>query len=466
MKIKVLALSFLCLACWTIASPGQTAVPEPGRAWSLAAVGDAIITRRMSLFDNDSDPGFKKMTEVIRGADAAAVNLELSLFRFSDFKGWPEVETGGGWVAGPPEAAMDLKGMGFLLFSRANNHTTDYGVEGMRVTDALLDELGISHAGSGENLGQASRPAYLDTRNGRVALISLATSFTPMSRAGASRPEIRGRPGLNALRVERKYLAGPSLFAALRASATAFGGSVPEDPKAAVRIFGATVAPAQENQVIVTLNAQDQERILNEVRNASKLADYVVVSAHSHDPGNSITIPPPWIVEFAKKCIDAGASAYIIHGPHQLRGIEIYRGKPIFYSLGNFVFQNETLDPAPSDWYETVNLPDTALASDLFDAFYKLPGFEWGSSNVWYESVVAVPSFSGGKLVDLKLYPIDLARTAPRSQRGTPRLADEETGRRIIERIARQSASFGTTIVYEKSLGIWRPGRAAQAVSK
>ena len=72
-----------------------------------------------------------------------------------------------------------------------------------------------------------------------------------------------------------------------------------------------------------------------------------------------------------KKCIDAGATTYIIHGPHQLRGIDIYKGRPIFYSLGNFIFQNETIDPMPADYYEKYGLPDTALASDLYDARFK-----------------------------------------------------------------------------------------------
>ncbi len=137
-----------------------------GATWSLAAVGDAIITRRLAQFDTDRDAGFEQMANVIRDADVAFLNLEISLFRLSEFKGWPEVETGGNWELGPPEAAADLKALGFDLFNRANNHTTDYGVEGMRATSRLLDELGLVHAGAGETLGDASRPAYFETPKG------------------------------------------------------------------------------------------------------------------------------------------------------------------------------------------------------------------------------------------------------------------------------------------------------------
>lgn len=447
----------LVILLLVLAGVDATTQQQPA-TWSLAAVGDAIITRRLAQFDNDRDPAFQQMAKVIRDADAAFLNLEISLFRLSEFKGWPEVENGGNWELGPPEAAVDLKAMGFDLFNRANNHTTDYGVEGMRMTSRLLDELGIVHAGTGETLGDASRPAYFETPKGRIALIGLATTFTPMSRAGAARPDMRGRPGLNALRVERRYQADAQTLELLRAAAAKFGGPASSDPAAPVRLLGTSVQPGPETRVVERVNAQDEARILREVRNAARQADYVIVTSHSHEPGNNAVVPPPWMVEFTKKCIDAGAATYIIHGPHQLRGIEIYKGRPIFYSLGNFVFQNETIDPMPADHYEQYGLPDTALASDLYDARFRNGTSGFPSSPVWYESVIALPTFRGAELAGMTLHPIDLAQKAPRSQRGTPRLADAATGKKIIDRIAQQSAAFGTTIVYESGVGVWKPG--------
>ncbi len=461
MRSRFLGAGFLALIAVLPVSSQQPSAPAgPGTTWSLAAVGDAIITRRLVQFDNDRDAAFQQMAKVIRDADAAFLNLEISLFRLSEFKGWPEVENGGNWELGPPEAAADLKGLGFDLFNRANNHTTDYGVEGMRMTTRLLDELGLVHAGTGETLGEASRPAYFETPKGRIALIGLATTFTPMSRAGASRPDMRGRPGLNALRIERKYQADPATLELLRTAATKFGGSASSDPKAPVRLLGAVVEPGPDSRVIESVNAADEARILREIRNAARQADCVIVTSHSHEPGNNSVVPPAWMVEFTKKSIDAGATTYIIHGPHQLRGIEIYKGRPIFYSLGNFIFHNETIDPMPADHYEQYGLPDTALASDLYDARFKSGTSGFPSSPVWYESVIAHPTFRGSELVGLTLHPIDLAQKAPRSQRGTPRLAEAATGKKIIDRIAQQSAAFGTTIVYENGVGVWKPGPA------
>ncbi|MCP4613073.1 MAG: hypothetical protein GY845_30640, partial [Planctomycetes bacterium] len=208
MRLKRAVVFFGLIAVLLAVSSGlttaiqQTVNPGPDETITMALVGDVIITRRIKQFDDPRDPRFQKMVSIIREADAAFLNLELSLFRLSEFKGQPQEETGGNWELGPPEAAADLKFIGFDLMARANNHTTDYGVEGMRLTTKLLDDLGIVHAGSGMNLGLSSRPDYLDTIKGRVALISFASSFTDMSRAGASRDDMVGRGGLNPLRVD------------------------------------------------------------------------------------------------------------------------------------------------------------------------------------------------------------------------------------------------------------------------
>ena len=434
---------------------------DPDTRWTLAAVGDVIMNRRLAQFDTPADPGFHEMADVIRGADIAFLNLEQSVFRLTEFRGWPAAENGGNYEVGSPETLMDLVAMGFDLYNRANNHTTDYGVEGMRLTNRLLDDMGLVHAGSGENLAWASRPGYMDTPKGRVALIGMASTHTPMSRAGRAGPTVQGRPGLNALRLSTRNEASPETMADLRRVARRRGGNVSDDPNAAVRVFGTTVWPGDEDRLLVSLNDVDRERVLHEVRNAADQADYVVVNSHSHEPGNGSVTPPDWMVEFARQVIDAGANTMVVHGPHQLRGIEIYRGRPIFYSVGNFIFQNETIDPMPSDQRDRYGIPLDRLASDIYDRRFRVDehgspttGFPTGSE--WYESVVAVSTFEGDDLVELRLHPIELGWRAPRSQRGTPRIAPEELGRKIIEHLAELSRPFGTEIRYEDGVGVWR----------
>ena len=89
------------------------------------------------------------MLTLLRNADAAFGNLENTLIDLPDFAGSPQAEAGGGHARGASTLARDMRNMGFNLVSRANNHTTDWGVEGMRMTDQAADEACLAHAGAG-----------------------------------------------------------------------------------------------------------------------------------------------------------------------------------------------------------------------------------------------------------------------------------------------------------------------------
>ena len=153
---------------------------------------------------------------------------------------------------------------------------------------------------------------------------------------------------------------------------------------------------------------------------------------------------------FAHAAIDAGADIWLGHGPHVLRGIEIYNDKPIFYSLSNFIFQNETVRFLPGEFYEQVDLPPDANTADAFDARNERSaggGFS-GRADYW-ESIIAEPVFVDGDLAEIRIHPIELGFGKTRPQRGRPRLADRETGRRIIEKLAELSEPFGTFLSYD-----------------
>jgi hypothetical protein len=246
------------------------------------------------------------------------------------------------------------------------------------------------------------------------------------------------------------------------------GGTVPDSETAPVRFGGATFVPGPESKQVSTVNARDQDRILHSIRSAAKQADFVIVYSHSHDisSANELAPAPAHLREFIKKCIDAGADAFVISGPHILRGVEIYKGKPIFYSLGNFFMQNETIEPIPDDMYEFYGLGTNALAGEFFDARSKVDP-KTGLATAYYparpdawESVVAVPAFRGHQVVEIKFYPVDMGFRVPRPRQGTPRLADPALARKIIDRLAKMSDQYGTAIVFRDGIGVWTEGGA------
>ncbi len=141
------------------------------------------------------------------------------------------------------------------------------------------------------------------------------------------------------------------------------------------------------------------------------------------------------------------------HGPHVLQGIEIFQGKPIFYSLGNFIFQNETLLRLPSENYERYDLDETAHVADFNDARYEndTTGFPALQEN--WEAIIAVPTFENRELTEVALYPIDLGYRKSRTIRGRPILADEELGEKIIADLVRLSEPYGTEIEMRRGVG-------------
>lgn len=438
-------------------------LPESDSTWSFAAVGDVIMNRRLSPYDHPGDPTFHDLSNLIRGADVAFMNLEQSLIDLEYFDGWAAAESGGGYTRARPDIIYDLLSMGFDLFNRANNHTTDYGVEGMRQTDRFLDNLGVAHAGTGEDLGWASRPAYFDSPKGRFALVGMASTYTEMSRASMPTNTMRGRPGVNALRLDYRNEASPATLAALRNAARSAGAPVSDNPQDSVRFFRANFYPGEQDRVVEILNDEDRQRVLSEVRNAVNQSDHVIVNSHTHEPLNRDLEPPEWLIEFTHQVIDAGASAFVVEGPHQLRGVEIYNGRPIFYSLGNFIFQNETIDPVPGDSNESFGLHPDTPANVYYDTRFAVdengnPTRGFPTALFWYTSVVAVAEFEGKSVSEIRFYPIELGRLEPRHRRGTPRLAGEADAVEIIARLATLSRPYGTEILYEDGIGVWRRG--------
>ena len=184
------ALWASCLAIGVAAvmpsrTPAQQAPPPAGM--TMALTGDAIITRRLSPYQ---EPPFLKMIEMIRGADVGFTNLEML---FHDYEPYPMHASGGTYMRAEPALLKELVWAGFDLVSMANNHTGDYGVEGMRLTRRHVEASGLVGAGVGEELAEAREARFFESAKGRVALVSVASTFTEHSVASKPRAGVRGR---------------------------------------------------------------------------------------------------------------------------------------------------------------------------------------------------------------------------------------------------------------------------------
>src|SRR3954452_20062757 len=139
---------------------------------SVVLGGDSIVPSSVSTCEH---PDFRAVVDVFCDADVGFVHCEML---FHDFNGpgvFPSWD--GGEHQSDPTVAKALRAVGVQLVSLAHNHSLDYSYGGLESTWHALDVAGIRHAGTGRNLAEARAPTYLDTPNGRVALVSMCSTF-------------------------------------------------------------------------------------------------------------------------------------------------------------------------------------------------------------------------------------------------------------------------------------------------
>jgi poly-gamma-glutamate synthesis protein (capsule biosynthesis protein) len=428
---------------------GSLAGAQTADRYTIALTGDSIITRKLSVYD---EPEFLSMIERIRSADAAFTNIEML---FHDYESYPMSSSGGTYMRAQPELVKELAWAGFDLGGLANNHSGDYGPRAMLLTEKYVREAGITAAGVGRSLAEAREAKFLETKKGRIALVSLASTFPDHSMAGKSRDDIPARPGLSPLRHEVTNRISRAQLESLRGILKSLSRNVP-DTGDSLDFEGERFVVGEPAGIETRPHKEDLEEIAAIVRNAESLSDFTIVSIHAHEGASDRTVPAQFVVEFARRMIDEGADVFVGHGPHVLRGIEIYKGRPILYSLGDFIFQNETLQRLPEENYGPLGLGDDKGLSDFNDARYDHDRTGFPASPEIWESVVAEVVFQGKNLAELKLHPISLGFGKARQVRGRPLLADEALSRKIISDVTRLSKPFGTDVQYVDGVGVVR----------
>ena len=360
-----------------------------------------ITLAGQSMIRSDTRETAPAAVPVIQGllkGDVVFTNFEAAVAE----KG-QTVKEGRGFLT-PPEALDALTTFGFNLLSLSGNHAFDLKAVGIQNTIREADSRKIVHAGTGNNLAEAAAPVYLHTPKGTIALIASASGL--IAPGGSATAD---RPGVNELRIE----AGDK-----ENEATAdLPGAPPNTP-----------------------NPGDSQRILQSIRDARQHADLVIVYQHNHVFGNhSFTTiftegmeerlaPNEWLKKWTHAEVDAGADIIVMHGAPLLHGVEIYHGQPIFYDLGNFIY----------------NLPPTLT--------YIHEPMNW-------ESAVAYLQFQGKKLQSISFRPIvlnyigegqpDIHNEYANNQfldtRGLPSPATGARAGYILQRLADASKPFGTT---------------------
>ena len=415
----------------------------------FTAAGDFLAQRKLCEYYD----GMEEVRDFILRGDFRFFNLETT---FPDEKCFGNQYYGGSHLRADKRVLEDAKAYGFNVLSFANNHTMDYDHRGLKLTLEAVNEAGFPNAGVGLNLDEAAAPAYLELKDASVGLIAaVSTLMNPAAMAGRQSRRVIGRPGVNGLRVDEKITVTREELETIKkiigktsvnaqADISRAEGFTPPLPEGTFPVKTVLFEEGEETKYVTRPNQTDMERVIGAIREARHVSSYAVVSMHSHEVGGPAKeIPGDFYVEFAHRCIDAGAHAVIGHGPHLIRPVEIYHGRPIFYSVGNFYFQEEMTACAPEDMYEKYRLTSDAGMEGLYRTRTK--NFTRGlmEDRRVYEAIVPYFEMTGDTLTKVELLPISLGFTESRCRKGLPRTG---FGLGILERLAEMSAPYGTRI--------------------
>ena len=380
--------------CIAVVFAAGVAVWPQSPALSITLTGQSMIRTDIRVH---TPTAVATISPLLKG-DVIFTNFEATVIE-------KEQSTHDGRFLSPPEALDALQALGFNLVALSDNHSFDLKVPGIQNTLREVKSRNLAHAGIGNTLEEAAAPGYLHTPKGTVALVAMASGL--IADGGSATAT---RPGVNELRIE--------------------AGGKPNE--------STTLLPAEPGN---EPNPEDKQRILQNIRDARQRADVVIVYEHNHvflnRPFGALFFeelperlaPADWLKKWTHEEIDAGADIIVMHGAPLIHGVEIYHNRPIFYDLGNFIF----------------NVPPVDIQLD---------------EPIIWESVVAHVGFQGKNLQSITFQPIvmnKIGQGQPDYQdehtnnlflqtRGLPKPATGDQARYILQRLADASRPFGTTV--------------------
>jgi poly-gamma-glutamate capsule biosynthesis protein CapA/YwtB (metallophosphatase superfamily) len=438
--------------------------------FDLSISGGCIIDRR---FSTCADPRFLKLLEVVRGADLSFIHLEGAICEGDAPEVYPAAEAGWTWRRMPAFFAEELRWAGYDFVSHASNHAMDYMYGGLYETWKVLNRAGIPFAGTGMSLAAARRPAYVDHAKARLALISTSTSTPDWARAADPIRDDGGRPGINQIRMV--YAMEADALADAMRTFRAMGWWVTEAGD------GFMVNPAGLHNTITRFTLRgapgtravadpaDVEANLAQVAEAKARADFVMFHLHNHewDVDGGLAVPPDFVRDLAHAAIDAGADLFLAEGAHSLlRGIEIYKGKPVFYDPGDLFKDGNSKTRPLSEYYwmrgtspETGREEITTFDSRIHAAKQKVPvpTHPTGGYNTGRVLAVIVPvcRYDGGELREIRIHPAKHMKGSA-VVNGLPGLVEGREAEEVVAYLAELSAPFGTEIACDGGIGVIR----------
>ena len=400
--------------------------------FTVTSVGDMFwkmpVSKRMS----------PQLRELMQKADTTVGNLE----------------GGAGWD--PDSSGNALAELGVDLLAPGE---FDGGWEGFQTSVEAMGKHGIKIAGAGANLDASRRPQFHETAQGRIALVSACPADNLCGpRATPARPGVNplGMTIWNVVTAEQfNQLSGIQASILARRGeppAVAFSADPPPLPAGRLMFMGQRYMIGDKpGGLHYEPDPIDEQSQVLSIRNAKELSDFVIF--HMHDHLNPSTFqqyshsnyPADYLRPFIHKLIDNGLDMYVGTGVHTIQGIEIYKGRPIFYNQGNLgVDLLRGLNSQVS--------PEGMTATELGE---RRTNWVWQADNT--VAYMANTTYKDGRLTEVRIYPVDIGLgSRPWSREQIPMTPSPAMARTILEQLQKFSEPYGTKIAIENNIGIIR----------
>lgn len=265
---------------------------------TLLATGDNIPSRE------DYDTLYQHVAPVLKDADITFGQVETVLIDKSIEDLYPYVASQARMpCSSDPGVAGGMKRNGYDIVSFSSNHALDYGRTHFLNTIDYLRNAGLEVIGVGKNEEDARRFSVIERKGTKIAFLGYC-SILPQDYWAQE-----ARPGMNPAR-------GHTLYEQIEHD-----------------------QPGTPPRIHSWAHREDKARMIEDIKKAKELADIVVVSMHWGIHFTEAQVAE-YQFEYAHDAIDAGADLILGHHAHILKPIEVYKGKVIFYSLGNFAMED------------------------------------------------------------------------------------------------------------------------------
>jgi len=264
--------------------------------------GKLILTGDVNLMNvGDATVPFRHVAAALQPADVVFANLECCLHLPQQ-----RARDAEGFFADPKVGGEALRLAGIRAVGIANN--VNYGAANIAASIARLDRLGVAHTGAGADLAAARAPAIVERGGLRVGALQRSSVYWPTDHAAHDdSPGIAVLPGHTAYQVPTGRIAP----------------GVPPPNR-----------PGVPPLIVTWADAAYLKEFCDDIAGLRPQVDIVVASCH-WGLGRE---PLQYMADIAHAAIDAGADVVMGHGPHYPLPVELYRGRPIFYGLGNLTF--------------------------------------------------------------------------------------------------------------------------------